>query len=236
MRRNLLAKGYHALMSSFNPLLWYRLNEPSGTDVVNHGSVASMDGTVTNVDDVTVGVDGLLGAVEGIDFEGAAGYALLPVSATVSGIIDYTVIALLSPSAAPGVSGRIIDHADRWFLNVMANGAVQGKQRRGDNATNSDVSTGAGVVTFPTARLALAMTYDETRALRLWRPTVSRANLLATSGGSGSTDTHTTSIQIGNAPSEARGFDGVIDEVAFIEGCVGERDLVRVAKAARIMT
>jgi len=236
MRRDLLVKGYHALMSSFNPLLWYRFTATSGTTVANRGSVASQDGTVTNPAEAVVGADGLLGASEGINFSGADGYVVVATNAAISAIIDYTIIALINPIDAPSVSGRIMDHSDRWFLNVLANGAVQGKQRRGSNLTNSDVTTGAGVIPFPTARLALAMTYDEARALRLWRPTVSRANLLATSGGSGSTDTAETTILIGNAAAGNRGFDGVIDEVAFIEGYVGERDLVRVAKAARIMT
>jgi Concanavalin A-like lectin/glucanases superfamily len=101
------AGSYATYIASLAPIEWLRFNEPSGTTVVNYGSLTNANATFTPGSGA-VAQTGQLGAVEAYDFDGAASLATITYNAALDGLTAFTFAALVkADSAGEGNVGTI---------------------------------------------------------------------------------------------------------------------------------
>lgn len=81
---------YALIAASLNPLLWYKFNEPSGTTVINYGSLGSGNGTFTPGVGAVAQTDSM-GVQEAYDFDGADSKVTGPTSTSINNATAFSV-------------------------------------------------------------------------------------------------------------------------------------------------
>lgn len=210
------------------PVRWYRFRETSGTNEPNAINPGTNDATISGC---TLGQIGQLGANNAYDYDGVDDYVQAPAGADVNGILPATWIALVrADSRGEANAGRLFVKSGDVVLQI-------------DNADGTSPYTLTATINFSGG--SLVATWNNVLPVSTWTLVALRLNAdntldlfingtkqTTSAAGSGTKSSTTNPIYIGNNPTQAATWDGLIDEFIFENSAVSDANNLTLAQLA----
>lgn len=207
---------YALIAASLNPLLWYKFNEPSGTTVINYGSLGSgQNGTYSNA---TLAQTGQLGAGQAALWNGITTYVQVPATAALETPTARTWCFLHNPtSGGEGNNGRLYNWANAGNALFQTNVNKVLYALIATSATTATSLTPSNFITLSAWQWSF-ITYDDAgdRKIRFYKGVsgaVTEATYSTQTAATGTLAATGGDLFIGNRQLADQTYDGLIDEV-----------------------
>lgn len=230
------AQAFAAVMAAQNPLLWYKLNETSGTTVINYGSAgASANGTWT-AGAGALGQAGKLGANEAYDFDALASKIVIPDIAAIQALATYTIMGLCKADGAGENNAGTVLHLGASAGMGFRRSTLAWSMGFDTDGTDATSTSNSGFVAND-VWLALFGTFDNAgdRTARIYKGSggvVTEATYATQTAASG-TRVAPLGAVIGNF-SDVRTWDGLIDEVVVFNRVLSAAEMLQITAAAGV--
>lgn len=221
-------KRYTEYITSLSPVMWYRMNETSGTTVVNSGSIGSAVNGAWTAGAGALGQNGYFNNVNAYDFDALASRVVIPSNSGIQNLTTFTIVALIKPDGlGEGGAGTIF---------YIGNSASAGGFRFATSNTlsfsvDTDATDAAALTNNPATALTLGNwallfgTYDDTgdRLPRIYRSVggvATQYGYFSQTAGTG-TKVQPNGATIGNF-ADVRTWDGLIDEIIVFNSVLSQ--------------
>lgn len=232
---------YAAYVAQLEPLLWYPMNEPSGTTVINYGSLGSGNGTFTPGAGAVNQV-GKLGAGEAYDFDGADSRIAGPTTTSINNLTAFTYVLLVKADSAGEANAGYLwaDTGGNRIFNISAGtGPVRFTLTVWGSGNFSqvtqDVASAVPLATWVLLFCTFDNAGDRTPSIFVGRngavaestysTEIALAVALANASGA---------LNVGNISSSIRTWDGLIDEFIIFNRVLTAQEMLALTVAAGV--
>lgn len=231
---------YALFAASLNPLLWYKFNEPSGTTVINYGSLGSGNGTFTPGVGAVAQTDSM-GANEAYDFDGADSKVTGPTSTSINNAAVFSVaLKVKADTSGEATNGYLwSDNGGNRVLLITSGASSPYRLSFGVWCTTMQAlavtSVGSGVI--QSDDMWVFGTYDNAGDRT---PHIYFGNAGALTEASYSTATPASNtlanasgaLLLGNNTSNVRTWDGLFGEFLFFNRILTATEMLNLTQAS----